>query len=631
VAIVGAGKLLKGKHKRDPSVLRTSIRVVGVVFLLAVVGGGYWSYRLVWGKPFDFDNLIDRQGIETLMDGPQLLTGLGIVDGTWLDFHSDKLTEFSQAHRQKQRERAQLYLSQIKQYDRAALTPQQQTTYDIMVWTIDAQSRFDRFTWLTDGGLYPFDQQFGEHTSLPRFMQFSHGVFNEKTAKSYVARLNAFGTRIDQVLAETKRQADAGVLPPRFVIDHVVKDVAKFREPAPQDHPLVTTFREKLAKIEGMDKAAADQFAADAAKAVKDVVYPAYERIQATFEAFAPHATTDDGVWKLPEGAAYYAARLHQMTTTDMTPEEVHNVGLQEVARLETEIDAGMKAVGLSSGTIVQRFDQLSNDPRFTFSGDDAGREQILAGYRQILERMREKLPTVFSHVPPQKLEVQRVPAYAEAASAGAYYNRASFDGRRPGTFFANLRDPHETQRWSMPTLAYHEGIPGHHLQISWAQNIEGVPMARKVLPFTAYVEGWALYAERLAKEMGMYDNDPYGDLGRLQAEMFRAVRLVVDTGIHAKHWTREQAIAYMREKTGMVETDVASEVERYIVAPGQACAYKIGMLKILELRERAKTELGAKFDLKAFHELILGGGAMPLTVLETRVDAWIAEQKARS
>lgn len=611
--------------------LRTSIRVVGVAFLLAVVAGGYWTYRTVWGQPFSFDTLIDRQGIETLMDDPQLVSGLGIIDGTWLDYHSGKLSEFSQARRDKLAARAQTYLAQIKQFDRASLTPQEQTTYDIMTWTIDAQSRFTRFPWLTMGGLYPFDQQFGEHTGLPRFMQFSHTVYNELTAKNYVARLNAFGTRLDQVLAETKRQAAAGVLPPRFVIEHVIKDVAKFREPAPADHPLVMTFKEKLGKADGVDAAMATQLTNDAAAAVKDVVYPAYARIQQTFEELLPKANDDDGAWKLPDGDAYYAARLHVMTTTDMTPDEVHNVGLAEVARLEQEIDAGMKAVGLASGTIVQRFDQLSNDPKFLFSRDDAGREQILAGYRQILEHMREKLPAVFSHVPPQPLEVQRVPAYAETASAGAYYNRPSFDGRRPGTFFANLRDPHETQKWSMPTLAYHEGIPGHHLQIAWAQNIEGVPMARKVLPFTAFSEGWALYAERLAKEMGMYDNDPYGDLGRLQAEMFRAVRLVVDTGIHAKRWTRAQAITYMREKTGMVETDVTSEVERYIVNPGQACAYKIGMLKILELRERAKTELGSKFDLKAFHDLVLGGGAMPLTVLETRVNDWIKQVKATS
>jgi uncharacterized protein (DUF885 family) len=601
---------------------------VGIVFLLAVVAGGYWTYRLVWGKPLNFDNLIDRQSIEVLLDDPQLLSNLGIIDGTMLDFHSDKLTQFTLARRNTLIERTHRFLDEIKAYDRAELTPQQQTTYDIMVWTVEAQSRFDRFSWLTVDGLYPFDQQFGEHTGLPRFMQFSHSVFNEKTARNYVARLNAFGTRIDQVLSETKRQAEAGVLPPRFVIDHIIKDVATFREPAPQDHPLVKTFRDKLAKIDGFDKTLSAQLADDAARAIKEVVYPAYERIQSTFEALRLRATDDDGVWKLPDGDAFYAARLHEMTTTDLSPDEIHNIGLREVARLEGEIDSSMKALGLKEGTLVARFDTLSNDPRFTFTTDDAGRAKILEGYRSLLDKMQARLPNYFSHVPPQKLEVERVPAYAEAASSGAYYNRASFDGRRPGTFFANLRDPRETPRWAMPTLAYHEGIPGHHLQISWAQNIEGVPMARKVLPFTAYVEGWALYAEHLAKEMGAYDQDPYGDLGRLQAEMFRAVRLVVDTGIHAKHWTRAQAIAYMREKTGMAESDVTAEVERYIVSPGQACAYKIGMLKILELRERAKSELGTRFDLKAFHDVILDGGAMPLTVLETRVDAWIKDQK---
>ncbi len=609
--------------------MRTSLRVVGIIFLLALLAGGYWTYRLVSGKPFNFDHLIERQSIEVVLDDPQLLSNLGMIDGTMLDYHSGKLTEFSQARRIREMQRGQRFADEIKAYDRAALTWQQQTTYDVMLWTIDAQSRFDRFQWLTVGGLYPFDQQFGEHTALPRFMQFSHSVFNEKTARNYVARLNAFGTRIDQVLSETKRQADAGVLPPRFVIEHIIKDVAKFREPKPEDHPLVGTFRDKLSKIDGFDKALAAQLADEAAKAVNNIVYPAYQRIQTTFETLLPKASDDDGVWKLPDGDAYYAARLHQMTTTDLSPDEIHNIGLSEVARLEGEIDTLMKTIGLANGSLVSRFDKLSSDPRFTFTQDDAGREQILAGYRDLLGKMQARLPNYFSHVPSQKLEVARVPTYAEAASSGAYYNRASFDGRRPGTFFANLRDPRETPRWAMPTLAYHEGIPGHHLQISWAQNIQDVPTARKVLPFTAYIEGWALYAEHLAKEMGAYDQDPYGDIGRLQAEMFRAVRLVVDTGVHAKHWTRAQAITYMREKTGMAETDVTSEVERYIVSPGQACAYKIGMLKILELRERAKKELGARFDLKAFHDEILDGGAMPLTVLEARVDAWIKDQQA--
>jgi len=292
-------------------------------------------------------------------------------------------------------------------------------------------------------------------------------------------------------------------------------------------------------------------------------------------------------------------------------------------------MNALLTTAGLESGSLVQRMERLSTDPRFVFANDDGGREKILEGYRELLGRMQQRLPEYFSRIPPQKLEVKRVPAYAEATSPGAYYNPPTLDGRQPGTFFANLRNPTDTAAWQMPTLAYHEGLPGHHLQIAWAQTIEGVPLARRVLPFTAYSEGWGLYAERLAKEMGVYENDPFGDLGRLQAEMFRAVRLVVDTGIHAKRWTRAQAIDYMRQKTGMPLGEVTAEIERYIVDPGQACAYKIGMLKILELRERAKTALGERFDIKAFHDVVLGGGGMPLSILERRVDAWVRETRS--
>ncbi|MEQ1868102.1 MAG: DUF885 domain-containing protein, partial [Micropepsaceae bacterium] len=448
------------------------------------------------------------------------------------------------------------------------------------------------------------------------------------TARNYVVRLNAFGTHFDQVLVEIERQASLKVLPPRFVIDAIIASTDTFRKPDPKDNPLVATFREKLGKLTDIDKKLATELEAAAVAAVKDVVYPAYGRIKATFERLRPQATEDDGVWKLPGGDAFYADAVRQFTTTDMTPEQIPTLGLAEVVRLEGEMDAVLRSVGETNGPLVDRMERLSRDPRFTFSADDAGRERILAGYRTLLEAMQKRLPEAFKKIPPQKLEVVRVPTYAEATSAGAYYNPPSFDGGKPGQFFANVRDPAETASWQMPTLAYHEGVPGHHFQIATAQNIEGVAFARRVLPFTAFSEGWALYAEHLAKDMGVYDKDPYGDLGRLQAEMFRAVRLVADTGIHAKRWTRQQAIDYMHSKTGMSVTEVTSEIERYIVMPGQALAYKIGMLKILELRERAKAALAAKFDLKAFHEIVLGGGALPLTILEQRVDTWIALQK---
>jgi len=267
-------------------------------------------------------------------------------------------------------------------------------------------------------------------------------------------------------------------------------------------------------------------------------------------------------------------------------------------------------------------------DPRYQFEDSDKGRQDILDEYTLLLAEVSARMPGVFATIPPQLVEVVRVPKFSEVGSAGAYYNAPSMDGTRPGRFFANLRDVKETPKWSMKTLAYHEGIPGHHFQISIAQNLD-LPLARSRLPFTAYTEGWALYAEQLAYEVGMYNDDPPGDLGRLQAELFRAVRLVVDTGMHYKKWSREQAITYMVETTGMAEGDVTAEIERYSVMPGQACAYKIGMLKILELRERAKAALGSKFDLKKFHSVVLDNGPLPLTVLEKVVDTWVAEQRS--
>ncbi len=610
--------------------MRSILRTIGYALLIAMAAGGFWLYQLIWGLPFNFDHLIDRQGIYVLMSRPQILTQLGLIEGTMLDNHSGKLDEFTLAERDRFYTVTKRSIEEIKSYDRASLTAEQQITQDIMLWFHETTLRSERYPWATAGfGLYPMNQMFGEQLQLPRFLQFSHQIKNEKTARNYIARLNAFGRRFDQVLAEIERQASLKVLPPRFVVEQIIASTVTFTTPAPKDNPLITTFREKLGKLKDLDSALVRQLDADAVTAVKEVVYPAYGRVKTTFERLKVQATDDDGAWKLPDGDAYYADMVRQFTTTEMTPQEIHTLGLAEVGRLEGEMDAVLKSVGEANGTLVERMDRLSRDPRFAFPPGDAGREKILAGYRTLLEAMNKRLPEAFVNIPPQKLTVERVPAYAEATSAGAYYNAPSFDGERPGTFFANVRDPGETASWQMPTLAYHEGVPGHHLQIATAQNIEGVPFARRVLPFTAFGEGWALYAELLAKDMGVYDKDPHGDLGRLQAEMFRAVRLVVDTGIHAKRWTRQQAIDYMHAKTGMSVSEVTSEIERYIVMPGQACAYKIGMLKIVELRERAKQSLGTRFDLKAFHDVVLGRGSMPLTILERRVDAWIAEQKA--
>jgi uncharacterized protein (DUF885 family) len=396
-----------------------------------------------------------------------------------------------------------------------------------------------------------------------------------------------------------------------------------------KENLLYTSFAEKLGKIgpETMDDLTRNGLLTEVEAEVDRSVYPAYRNLIAYYESLQPKATGNNGVWALPDGDKFYAWAVRQHTTTDMTPDQVHELGLSEVARIEGEMDAILQGQGLLEGTIGARVQQIAERPDQLYPDTDEGRAQIIADFQRIIDEISAGLGDNFNVRPKAGVKVERVPMFREKTAPGAYYNPPAFDGSRPGVFYINLRNTAEVARFGMRTLAYHEAIPGHHFQTTIQQELTGVPTFRKVLPFTAYSEGWALYTERLAWELG-FQKDPLDDLGRLQAEMFRAVRLVVDTGMHHKRWTREQSIAYMLEKTGMPETDVVAEIERYLVNPGQALAYKVGMNKILELRERAKAALGAKFVLSRFHDFVLTGGDMPLMLLEQRVDAWIAREK---
>jgi uncharacterized protein (DUF885 family) len=355
-------------------------------------------------------------------------------------------------------------------------------------------------------------------------------------------------------------------------------------------------------------------------------VYPAYRRLIGYFERLQPQVTEDYGVWKLPDGNSYYDHLIRSHTTTALNAEQVHNIGLAEVARIEKEIDGVLRSQGLSEGSIAGRIARLNADSRLQYSNDDPGRVACIADYQRYINEIVRGLGTDFAAAPRLNIRVERVPQFKEKTAPAAYADTGSLDGSRPGVFYVNLRDMRDIHKYQMRTLAYHEAVPGHQLQGVIAQRLAGVPTFRKILPFSAYDEGWAVYAERLGWEMG-FENDPLDNLGRLQAEMFRAVRLVVDTGIHRKHWTRSQAIDYMLEKTGMARGGVVSEVERYFVLPGQALAYKIGMLRIMELRTRAQAQLGPAFDIRQFHGIVLGSGAMPLGILEKQVDAWIVHR----
>jgi uncharacterized protein (DUF885 family) len=611
------------------SVLKWSLRTIGILALLVIIGAGYTVYRTVWGTPLRFKDLLVRQAAEQVLDSPQLMTTIGMIDGAWYDFSSDKLDAYSLKSRDEKFARIRRFDAELAAWDRNKLSDQDKLSYDIVRWG-NARALADaKYPWLgADNKLYPVEQAFGIQKQLINFLLSTHQIKNARLARHYVARLKAIGPVIDAVREDIRRQAGLGVIAPDFIIDHSVDQMKALIAPVPRANPLVTHLTEKIAAI-GLDSEDGNELVAEATAAVSSIVYPAYRRLIAEELELRKRATHDAGIWRLKGGSEYYADQLKLLTSTDMTPDQIHAYGLSEVARISAEMDAILRSVGLTEGTVGERMIQLMADTRFHYADNDTGRAAQLARYRQILGRVEVMLPKYFTHIPKIPLEVERVPVFAEKGSPGAYYERPSLDGSRPGIFFANLRDTRETPMWAMPTLAYHEGVPGHHLQIATATEISDLPYQRRLAYFPGFSEGWALYAEYLAKDMGLYANDPYGDLGRLQSELFRAVRLVVDTGIHAKRWSREQAIDYMRKTTGSAESEVTAEVERYVVWPGQACAYKVGMKIILDLRQKAQVELGRKFDLREFHAVVLENGAMPLWLLQRNVDQWIAAKRA--
>jgi len=603
-------------------------RWTGGVLLLVLV---YAGYRIIWGHPFTIDQLSDRQSLLFLLDDPELLTSIGIADGTLLDFHSGKLTAVGNAKRDHDYAEAQKDLDELHRFDRATLQGQDRITYDVLLDYYGAQLAMRRFDWLSSEGLYPVSPMFGAEAQLLDFMQTAHVVKNDKTARNYVARLLAMGPKLDALTADMQHQATLGVVLPSSLLEKTITIIDAAVKPAPAENGLVTGFVTRMNAVDSLDAKRKGQLQEQAVEAVKNPVYPAYARMRVALIALRPAAATQSaGVSRLPNGGAFYDAMLRQMTTSNYTAEQLHALGLSEVARITREMQAILDAQGMKEGTIAARVKELQDDPQYHLPNTPDGRAQFLARYRQVLSEVNARMPEYFRLTPKQMPAVERMPESVETGNAGAQYQMAAMDGSRPGIFAVNERNLNETPTWAMKTLAYHEGIPGHHFQISLAQGLKGLPFIRQMPIYTAYAEGWALYAERLAAEIGMYKDDPLGDLGRLQSEIFRAVRLVVDTGIHAKGWTREQGIQYMVEKTGMSDSEVTTEVERYMALPGQACAYKVGELKILELRTKARAAFGDRFSIKDFHAVILENGALPLTVLEKLVDQWIARDAPR-
>lgn len=602
--------------------IRKILKIIGALFGVALLAGAVLVVNTIYFRPFSIGVYYEKIFFEFALDSPELLSSLRILEQMGIESHNDDLDNNSVEFAMEQQDLLDKDLAMLREYDRDGLDDLM--SYDILEWFLEAQVGGRPWMWHN----YPVNQMFGVQNGFPDFMANIHHVSDKGDAEDYVTRLSRVGVKFDQTLEGLRFREERGIVPPKFVVERVLDEMNGFIETDPQENILYTALDRKLGEVEEISDDNRAALLAQAETQIVDTVYPAYERLINYFVELQPKATTNHGVWALPNGDEYYTYALQQQTTSNYTPEEIHQIGLKEVERIRAEMLEILHGEGYEGDSVAAIIAQLNEEPRFLYPDNDESRDQIIADYQTIIDEIDANIDDYFDLRPEGKVKVDRVPEFREEGAPGAYYQSASLDGSRPGTFYANLRDVHETKKFGMRTLAYHEAVPGHHFQTSIQQELQGVPTFRKILPFTAYSEGWALYTERLAWEAGFQD-DPYDNIGRLQAEMFRAVRLVVDTGLHYKRWSRENAIAYMVEHTGMPESEVITEIERYLILPGQACAYKVGMLKMLELRQRAKDQLGERFDIRQFHNVVLQNGDLPLDILEREIDNWIAETRA--
>jgi len=560
-------------------------------------------------------------------------TGYGLAPSDAGGYYADKVEDFTAKNEQALRQElnvisqniANFPLKSNQQIDKdnqkvmASITRYYAGHSDFSIGYID--------TWM---GLSPFivNQINGPLISIPRSLQNDHQINNDKDAQDYLARLGQF----DQLIASIEQKFLSDVkqnwIPSKVTLKGALRYLTGFISAAPENHPLVVAFSEKVNKVEGLTAKRKQQLIEQATDKVANVVYPAYQSITKITEQVLTKARDESGIWAQPNGEAYYQDAIRMLGDSDLTADQIHQLGLSEVKRIDAQMNEILVKEGYQEGSVGQRMVALNEEERFLYPDSDEGRAQIISDINGYISEVTAKMAPVFKTAPSYKVEVRAYPVEIQDGSPGGEYTSPSVDGSKPGVYWINLRDMKANPKFGLKTLTYHEASPGHHWQIALNMDQAELPFLRRIAPYNAYTEGWALYSEKVAQELGMYENDPFGDLGRLQAEMFRAVRLVVDTGLHHKRWTREQAISYMAAQTGSAESDVIAEIERYMAWPGQALGYKLGMLKILALREHAQSVLAEKFDLSAFHDVVLLGGAVPMTVLERNINQWITEQK---
>jgi uncharacterized protein (DUF885 family) len=550
---------------------------------------------------------------------PELVTALGLDKGKYA-WAKSRLTENSLERARDSKQENASRLKRLRAFGRGQLRSADLANYNTVEFQMETIARTEPFDYGDLGRPYVVSQLTGAYQSVPTFLDRQHQIANKDDADAYLARLRAFAVVLDQ---ETERlQHDAGlkVVPPDFLIDRTLEQMHTLRSAAPGDSILSTSVARRTQQL-----GIAGSYGEDAARIVAGEVYPALDRQSTALGKLRGEAVHEASVSRLPQGGAFYQVALRSSTTTDMSAQEVHQLGLDQVKALSAEMEALLRSQGKTTGTVAERAQTLAKDPEYLFPNTDAGRQQILDYCNGLIKALQPHLPQYFRILPKTPVEIRRVPAYIEAGAPGGYYQRPALDGSRPGAFYINLRDTSEWPRWKLPTLVYHESEPGHHFQLALVLEMPSLPLIRKAGgSFSANTEGWALYAEQLCDEMGMYADNPLGRLGLLQSLLFRAARCVVDTGLHTKDWSRERAIDYMVETTGAKRSAMTTEVERYCTWPGQATSYKVGHTRWLKLRAEAQRRLGTKFDIRDFHDTGLTAAPMPLAVLEQVYDEWL-------
>lgn len=574
----------------------------------------------------ELNEWFDTKYEEKLQKSPLQLTMLGRKD------RYDQLDDMSLKAEEELFQWTEASVKELEEtFDYESLIPEDQISYDLWMYEYQQMKEGLEFKNMD----YVFHQMMGMHTQFPSFMINFHKVDSVSDLNAYITRIKASKKAINDLLERAKLQAEKGIIPPKFTFERVLiqcKDLLNGK-PFTESENNAALWSDMNMKIDKLiekgdiDETEAITLRSNAEEALTQYFMPAYESIISWLEAEMPNAeVAPTGVSRHPNGEAYYNYRLKTSTTTNLTADEVHKIGLEEVARIQEEMLAIKDKVGFE-GSLQEFFNFVNTDEQFFFPNTDEGRQAYLDESTKYLDELTKKLPDYFGILPKADLVVKRVESFREQDGAPQHYFPGTPDGSRSGIYYAHLSDMNAMPKTTMEGVAYHEGNPGHHMQISIAQELESVPEFRKQSRYTSYVEGWALYSETLAKEMGGYEN-PYYDFGRLVNEIWRAIRLVVDTGLHSKGWTEEEAIAYFSENSSIAPGAIKAEVQRYMVMPGQATAYKIGMIKIQELRQKSETELGDAFDIKGFHDTVLGGGAMPLEILDRRVNQWIDSQK---